>query len=168
MARIEGGPAADRRRLHSARFAWTQAQKSTPIELGMGWMFKDLERPFIGRDAIRREVEKTSRYRFTGLVVDWQEWDPLRGRRAHPAQGPHAGRGGHDDLRRRGAAGGWASSFMYSPMLQRHIALARVRPDLAAPGTKVNLEVTIDHQYQTVTPTSPSAPLRPRAKDILR
>ena len=29
---------------------------------------------------------------------------------------------------------GYATSFMYSPMLQRHIAIARVRPELAKLG----------------------------------
>jgi aminomethyltransferase len=45
---------------------------------------------------------------------------------------------------------GYATSFMYSPMLQRHIAIARVRPDLARLGTKVNLEFTVDHHYEQV------------------
>ena len=45
---------------------------------------------------------------------------------------------------------GYATSFMYSPVLQRHIALARVRPELAEPGTKVNLEFMIDHEYVQV------------------
>jgi aminomethyltransferase len=39
---------------------------------------------------------------------------------------------------------------MYSPVLQRHIALARVRPDLAKTGTRVNLEFTINHRYVQV------------------
>jgi aminomethyltransferase len=45
---------------------------------------------------------------------------------------------------------GYATSFMYSPVLQRHIALARVRPDLAKVGQKVNLEFTINHRYVQV------------------
>jgi aminomethyltransferase len=45
---------------------------------------------------------------------------------------------------------GYATSFMYSPVLQRHIALARVRPDLAKGGQKVNLEFTINHRYVQV------------------
>ena len=45
---------------------------------------------------------------------------------------------------------GYATSFMYSPVLQRHIALARIRPDLATPGTRVNLEFTINHRYVQV------------------
>ena len=31
---------------------------------------------------------------------------------------------------------GYATSLMYSPVLQRHIAMARVRPELAAVGTR--------------------------------
>ncbi len=45
---------------------------------------------------------------------------------------------------------GYVSSFVYSPILQRHIGIARVRPGHAEPGTNVGLEVTIDHRYETV------------------
>jgi aminomethyltransferase len=51
-----------------------------------------------------------------------------------------------DDMERVG----YTTSFMYSPALQRHIAMARVRPNLATPGSRVHLEVTINHRYQTV------------------
>lgn len=152
MARIEAGLLLIDVDFTSSRFAWTKAQKSTPVELGMGWMLGDLDRPFVGRDAIRREIEQgSSRYRLTGLVVDWQEWDDL-----YDAAGlipPKDHTPVEEDLMvydGEGGRAGWASSFMYSPILQRHIALARVRPDLAGAGARVNLEVTIDHQYRTV------------------
>ena len=45
---------------------------------------------------------------------------------------------------------GYATILMYSPMLQRHIAMARVRPDLARTGSRVNLELTVNHEYRTV------------------
>ncbi|HJR91205.1 MAG TPA: aminomethyltransferase family protein [Acidimicrobiia bacterium] len=152
MARIEAGLLLIDIDFQSSRFAWTEAQKSTPVELGLGWMFKDLERPFIGRDAIRRELDEgTSRYKFTGLVVDWEDWDAKHGAAGLIPPKDHTPVEEdmmiYDDA---GARAGWSSSFMYSPMLQRHIALARVRPDLATPGGSVNLEVTIDHQYQTI------------------
>lgn len=152
MARIEAGLLLIDVDFVSSRFAWTEAQKSTPLELGMGWMFKGWDRPFVGRNAIRREMEEaSSRWSLVGLVVDWEDWD-----RKYDAVGLIPPKDHtpveedmmiyDDDMERAG----WSSSFMYSPMLQRHIAIARVRPDLAAPGTKVNLEVTIDHQYHTV------------------
>jgi aminomethyltransferase len=48
---------------------------------------------------------------------------------------------------------------MYSPILQRHIALARVRPDLAKAGTRVYLEFTVDHRYQQVAAHTARLPL---------
>ncbi len=40
---------------------------------------------------------------------------------------------------------GFATSFMYSPMAQRHIAIAQVLPEFSALGSEVDFEVTIDH-----------------------
>jgi aminomethyltransferase len=54
---------------------------------------------------------------------------------------------------------GYTTSFMYSPMLQRHIAMARVRPDLASVGSKVHLELTINHRYHTVAAEVARPPL---------
>jgi aminomethyltransferase len=45
---------------------------------------------------------------------------------------------------------GYATSLMYSPVLQRHIALARVRPELGQVGSRVNVELTINHEYREV------------------
>jgi choline dehydrogenase-like flavoprotein len=49
-----------------------------------------------------------------------------------------------DDLKQLG----YATSLMYSPMLQRHIALARVPLALAAPGSQVKLELAVSHRYE--------------------
>lgn len=161
MARIEAGLLLIDVDFTSARFAWTRAQKSTPLELGLGWMVRDLDRPFIGRQAIRDQIaDGSSRYRFTGLVVDWQEWDALYDGAGHIPPKDHVpveeDRMIYDE---GGDRVGWASSSMYSPMLQRHIALARVRPELARPGTRVELEVTIDHQHHTVGALTAPLPL---------
>lgn len=161
MLRIEAGLLLIDIDFESSRFAWTEAEKSTPVELGMGWMFKEWDRPFVGRDAIRREIEDgTSRWKLTGLVVDHRDWFGK-----HDAAGlipPKDHTPVEEDMMiydDDGGRAGWSSSFMYSPMLQNHISLARVRPDLADPGTKVNLEITIDHQYHTVAAQVARPPL---------
>ena len=143
MLRIEAGLLLLDADFDSSRFAWNDSHRSTPIELGWGWMFKDLksdDRAFIGRKALEREIaDKTSRWRdVAASIVDWKDYDRVyNDGRPDPAQGPHAGPRGLDALRRRlRAQVGYATSFMYSPMLQRHIAIARVRPDLAATGTR--------------------------------
>jgi glycine cleavage system aminomethyltransferase T len=45
---------------------------------------------------------------------------------------------------------GHTTSFLYSPVLQRHIGMARVRPDVATVGTPLRLEITVDHRTETV------------------
>ena len=41
-------------------------------------------------------------------------------------------------------------SGVASPVLQRHIGIARVRPDLSAEGTELRLELAINHHNTTV------------------
>jgi aminomethyltransferase len=45
---------------------------------------------------------------------------------------------------------GYVPSFVYSPVMQRHIGIARLRPEHAEGGARVGLEVTIDHRYEIV------------------
>jgi aminomethyltransferase len=170
MARIEAGLLLLDVDFRSSRFAWTDADRSTPIELGLGWMFRELTtngangangvngangargangRAFIGRDAIRRELEdETSRWRLTGLVVDWRDYDRIYDEaglippKDHtPIQDEYYV---YDDALNQL---GYATSQMYSPMLQRHIALARVPLDMA-PGSRVKLEAGVRHRYE--------------------
>jgi aminomethyltransferase len=155
MLRIEAGLMLLGVDFDSSRFAFNDAHRSTPLELGWRWMFKGLaddDRPFIGRRALEREIaEKSQRWSMVGLLVDWADYD-----RVYSEAGlipPKDHRPLHedwmvyDDERRRV---GYASSVMYSPVLQRHVALARVRPDLGKPGTRVFLEFTVDHHYEQV------------------
>jgi aminomethyltransferase len=155
MTRIEAGLVLINVEFSSSRFAYTDHDRITPKELGFGWMLKGLDgddRPFIGRNAIRRELaEKTSRWATVGLVLDWADYDRVyneAGLIPPKDETPldYESMLYDDD----GERIGYATSLMYSPMLQRHIAMARVRPELAAPGTGVNLELTINHHYEPV------------------
>ena len=153
MARIEAGLLLLDVDFGSSRFAWTDANRSTLIELGLGWMVRDLggdDRTFIGRAAIERELrDKTSRWKLTGLVLDWQDYDRhydeagLIPPKDHtPIQDEYYV---YDDA---GTQLGYATSLMYSPMLQRHIALARVPLDRTRPGSRVKLELPVNHRYE--------------------
>jgi aminomethyltransferase len=48
---------------------------------------------------------------------------------------------------------------MYSPVLQRHIGLARVRPSFAVPGTEVLVEVAILHDNVRIAARTAPLPL---------
>ncbi len=118
----------------SARFAYNDHQRVTAKELGFGWMLKGIDgedRPFIGRDAIRRELkDKTSRWSTVGLQLDWADYNRLyneAGLIPPKDETPLDYESMlYDD---EGERIGYATSLMYSPVLQRHIALARVHPE---------------------------------------
>ena len=159
LLRIEAGLALVDVEWHNSRTAFSDAQRVTPKELGLGWMLRgvrDGSRTFVGSRAIRRElVEGTSRWATTGIVVDWQDWDrlhrdagllPPKSEQTLPYESMLYGEatdGGRVEV-------GYCTSFVYSPMLQRHVGLARVRPELAAPGTDLRLEIALLHHNTTV------------------
>lgn len=155
MARIEAGLVLIDVDFASSRLAFTDAQRFTPKELGFGWMLRGIDaddRPFIGRHAIRREIAaNSSRWSMVGVVLDWQHYDRLHadaGLLTPKDETPLAYQSMlYDDA---GERVGYATTLMYSPVLQRHIGMARVRPGAAAPGSHVNVEITIDHEYRTV------------------
>jgi aminomethyltransferase len=169
MLRIEAGLALINVEFSSARYAFTDAERFTPKELGFGWMLgKDGaalgdDRPFIGRRAIERELrEGTSRWATVGLWVDWEEFEKLHLERGlvvpkdeNPVPWESMLYGGAE----RDQRVGYATSLMYSPALQRHIGMARVLPEHAARGSTVHLEITVDHEYLTVPATTDRMPL---------
>jgi len=164
MLRIEAGLPLIDVEFRNSRLGFTDADRFTPKELGMGWMLRgvaDDDRAFIGRDAIRRELaDGSSRWASVGIVVDWQHWDRLhRDAGLLPPKDEHPlpyESVLYDDARQQV---GYATAFMYSPVLQRHIGLARVRPDHARSGAEVRLEVSINHQNTTVAARTAKLPL---------
>jgi aminomethyltransferase len=171
MLRIEAGlPLIDVEWTNS-RVAFTDAQRVTPTELGLGWMLSRPEepngrggtddRPFVGSEAIRRELASgASRWATVGIVVDWADWDRrhrdaglLPAKDEHPLPYELLVYDGH------GTSVGHVTSFMYSPVLQRHIGLARVRPSFAVPGTEVLVEVAILHDNVRIAARTAPLPL---------
>ena len=164
MARIEAGLVLMGADFESSRLAFTDHERFTAKELGFGWMLRGIEtddRPFIGRKAIRRELaEGTSRWAMVGLQLDWADYYRLylQAGLIPPKDETPVEYDSmlYDDA---GERVGYATNLMYSPVLQRHIAMARVRPELSAVGTRVNFELTINHQYQTVAAEVARLPL---------
>lgn len=158
IARIEAGLLLIDVDFHNARFAWTDAQRETPHELGWGWMFKNLrtdDRQFIGRTAIEAEMATgSSRWKTVGLAVDWRDYDRLH--REAGVMTPKDGVIVQDTMsiyRRSDIPwqyAGYASSFIWSSLRKQHLAIAKLPLDLCEPGTEVDLEISIIRQPQYV------------------
>ena len=169
MLRIEAGLSLINVEFSSARYAFTDAERFTPKELGFGWMLGKAGaalgdvRLFIGRRDIERGLrDGTARWATVGLWIDWEAYRDLHlehglivPKDENPVPWESMLYGGPD----RDERVGYATSLMYSPVLQRHIAMARVLPEYAAKGSTVHLEITVDHEYLSVPATTDRLPL---------
>lgn len=155
MARIDAGMLLIDIEYHSARHAWTDEQRSSPIELGLGWMFRGLkedERPFIGRHAIEKELaEKSSRWRLVGIEVDWESYEEtytklgmMPPKESTPIEEAMSL---YDENK---AWQGHTTSYFFSPLLKKHVAIAKVVPKKAKKGTPLQLELMINDRPRLV------------------
>ena len=155
LARIEAGLPLIGPEFTSARLAFTENDWVTPYELGLGWLLKTIDdpsRPFIGRKALIRERDEgTSRWATVGLLVDAAAYEAVHvqvGLMPEMDEVPAPWELMiYDDV---GQKIGFATSYTYSPMMQRYVAIARVRPEHATAGGTVQLELTVDHEYVMV------------------
>jgi aminomethyltransferase len=163
MLRIEAGLPLIDVDFHNSRLVFTDHDRVTPHELGMGWMLRGLddERAFVGRDSIRRELaDGTSRWATVGLVVDWEDWNRLYREAGLLPEKNEQPLGWESMLYDAdGNHSGYATAFTYSPVLQRHIGMARVRPAYSVTGSELHLETTINHHNTTVLARTARMPL---------
>jgi aminomethyltransferase len=170
MARIEAGLLQINAEFISASQTLFDVQKTSPLELGLGWMVKLGGDFFVGRDALRREKERGSRWATVGIRVDvtviekyfaeygmplhlptsaWTEAVPIY---SDEAQENHIGRG---------------SSGMWSPMMKQYIAIARVDPKFAKIGSRFYIEEMIEAKAYSIPATVVKMPFfdPPRKKE---
>jgi len=151
MARVEAGLLLMDVDFHSSRYAWVDAERETPAELGWDWMFRRLEkdkRDFVGRTPIEAELQnQTNRWTTVGLEVDWHDYDRVfRDAGILPPKHELYRESTMSIYRRNDKEwdyAGYASTFVYSSLLKTPIAIAKIPLDLAMPGTEVNLEVPV-------------------------
>jgi aminomethyltransferase len=154
VARIEAGFVLLGVDYFSSHKVVLEARKSTPLELGFGWMV-DLERGnFIGRDAIAAEMKRGSIWHLVGLEVSWEELEALySGFNLPPSLPVTASRDGLPVYDAEGRQVGQATSHTWSPLLKKYLAIASVRPGSEAKGTKLQIEHTVEYERRKVTAT---------------
>lgn len=143
----------------SAEKVVLESRKSTPLELGFGWMV-DLERGnFIGRDAIAAEKIRGPHWHLVGLEVSWQELEALyAGFNLPPSLPVTARRDALPIYAEDGRQVGQATSHTWSPILKKYLAIASVRPGFEARGTKLQIEHTVEYERRKVTATVAPTP----------
>jgi len=146
VARVEAGFLLGGVDYTSARRALIERQKSTPYELGFGWMVELEREPFVGQAALRRAQREGPSRRFVGLEIDWEDFERIHEIYQLP---PHVETGTVREgvpLHRHGRQVGYVTSRSWSPLLKKYLALATVDAGLAAPDNELELEVTCEYE----------------------
>src|ERR1700730_7418528 len=131
-----------------------EARKSTPFELGLGWIVdfdRDRFPSFVGRDALAAEKKRGSAWALVGLEVAWEALEALYESFSLPPSLPATARRDglpvYDD---DGRQVGKVTSHTWSPILKKYIALTSVHARYAAPGTVLQMEHTVEFERRKV------------------
>ncbi len=154
MTRIEAGYILKGVDYYNANHCLIEARKSTPYELGLGWLVHLKRGSFNGHLALRQEKERGPQRVLAALEIDWDDHEALFAERGLPIEMPTAAwRTAVPVYDENGAPIGHANSGTWSPTLKKNLALATVPPRYGEPGCRVNFEVTVEYRRRTVGAT---------------
>jgi aminomethyltransferase len=131
---------------HSSHHALIEAQKSSPLELGLSWTVPAEKGPYNGRAALRAERVRGPAWALVGLAVDWVSLEALYAEAGLPPQLPATAWRASTPVYQGNTQIGYATSGCWSPLLKQYLALAHLRAPHFAAGTEVGLEVTVEHR----------------------
>jgi len=144
IARIEAGLLLIDVDFNSSKKALVDDQKYSPFEMGLDRLVNLDKDRFIGRQALIKEAKQGAARRIVGVEIDWTEVErcfedvglppsvsPIASRVAVPVYG-------------NGNQIGKATSTTWSPLLKKMIALATLERDFVRPGTKIEIEITVE------------------------
>jgi aminomethyltransferase len=146
VARIEAGLILLDVDYTSAKRALIPSQKYSPYEIGLGRLVSLKKAPYVGLAALREEEKRSTRRELVGLDLSWDDVERLHEEAGLAPQIPLTASRVSVPVFRDGLQVGRASSTTWSPTLKKMIALATVARDAAAPGTALQVELTVDHR----------------------
>jgi aminomethyltransferase len=153
VARIEAGLLLIEVDYISSKKALIASQTYSPYELGFGRMVHLDKQNFVGRSALAEQAKRGVPRQLVGLEMDWVEieerYDKFGLTPAAPAQASRV----HVPVYLGSRQVGKATSTTWSPLLKKMIALASIDTTHAQPGTRLQMELTVEAVRQKVTAT---------------
>lgn len=156
MARLDAAMLLIDVDFHSSRHAWTTSFKETPDELGLGWMIRPADdRSFIGKQAIATERSNaTTRWRTVGFGLDATAYETtyndlglIAPKNGFYVEATHSLYDRDYNVSQDAQYLGYATSLGFSPILKRHIGLAKLPLDHSG---ELYLELMVAHRPQYV------------------
>src|SRR5436190_23211049 len=144
VARVEAGLLLIEVDDTSSKKALIPSQKYSPYELGFAKMVHLEKENFIGRAALERDQRNGVARQLVGLELDWNEIEALYEDLGLTPAAPSQASRVHVPVYSGNRQVGKATSTTWSPVLKKLIALASVESAHSQPGTKLDMEVTIE------------------------
>ena len=153
VSRVEAGLLLIEVDYISSKKALIPSQKYSPYELGFGKMVHLEKENFIGKRALARDQKEGVARQLVGLEVDWveveEEFDKFGLSPAAPSQASRVAVPVYVGEKYVGKA----TTTAFSPLLKKLIALASVGTEYSKPGTKLQMELTIEARRTKTTAT---------------
>ena len=146
VARIEAGLMLIDVDYVPARKAFIESQTSSPYELDLAWTVSLDKERFIGKQALAAEAQRGAQWQFVGIEIDWNSLEQLYAEVGLATRLPGAAWRMSVPIYAAGEQAGYATSGGWSPLLKKYIALAHLRAQHAAPGTWLEMEITVEHR----------------------
>jgi aminomethyltransferase len=144
IARIEAGLLLAEVDYKSSKKVMYEHEKSTPLELGLGWTVKLKKDYFVGQKALIEEKMNGLKWNTVGLEIDLKSLEAIFAKYGMPLYLPYKAWSEPVPVYSKGEQIGKATSGAWSPMLKKYIAIARLKPKYAVIGNQVEMEVTVD------------------------
>jgi aminomethyltransferase len=153
MARLEAGFVLIEVDYISTEKALIPSQRYSPFEIGLGWTVDFGKENFVGRKALLEEKKKGSSRQMVGLEIDWNDFERLYQEVGLAPELPKKAWRGGVPVYVDGKQVGKATTGSWSPAVKKYIALATVAARHSNPGSRLMMEVTVEHERKKVKAT---------------
>lgn len=158
VARIEAGLLLIDIDFNSSKKALVEEQKYSPFEMGLGRLVNLDKSNFVGQPALISEQKRGPAKQIVGLEIAWPAVETIYERAGLPPAVSGIASRVAVPVYSNGSQLGKATSTTWSPTLKKMIALATLKNDFARPGSRVEIEITVEAVRHRVPATVVKTP----------
>ena len=144
VARIEAGLLLIDIDFNSSKKALIDEQKYSPYEMGLGRLVNLDKGNFVGQKALGAESRRGATRQIVGLEIAWPEVESIYERIGLPPAVSAIASRVAVPVYSNGTQLGKATSTTWSPTLKKMIALATIKGEFTKPGTRVEIDMTVE------------------------